>query len=240
MEFFYRNVPSEQYVTNNGLSYAFKAYNEAAPFTICSLFAKCSDQLGRYGHLKKKETKLIGAYRSRVSNLDKSELNLKTVRGRKSFSIFKQAQSMAKIVKAFSNEEADDDNEAMSHVMKKILSKRGEKMISQGDEKSEEDIDGLEEETAVKCYFERLLKQIFQDNPLTSEECDQVESLQRDAKVASVATVVKTVAEALNFLDPKNLMGAIVTSMNATYSPEPTTIESARRFFLTAPETQDT
>jgi len=44
--------------------------------------------------------------------------------------------------------------------------------------------------------------------------------------------VVKTIAEAVSFLDPRSLMGAIVASMNATYNPQPLSISSAKTFFL--------
>jgi len=231
MDFMLRNSSAGDHILKNELSFVLKAYNDAAPYTLCHAFARCSNQLGRHGLLKKKETKLIGTYRNRVCNLKNSELELKTRKGKKRFNKFKVAQSMLQIAAAFDNNEAGDYE---TNVLLKHLSRKGDKPDAINEQ---EDVDGMEEEANVNCYFEILLKNIFEQNPLTDEEYTQIENLGTDAKVAATVQVVKTIAEAVYFLDPMNLMGAIVTSMNATYNPQPLRISSAKTFFL--PDTRE-
>jgi len=158
MDFMFRNAPAtSSHFLKNEISHVFKAYNDAAPHTLCLAFSRCADQLGRHGELKKKETKLIGTYRSRVCNLKHSTLKLTTRKGKKRFQKFLVAQSMDQIAKAFIKSKEEDRERHLLKLMK------GDKcdVINE-----DEDIEGMEEECTVNCYFENLLQTIFKEKTL--------------------------------------------------------------------------
>ncbi|KAL5477241.1 hypothetical protein EMCRGX_G024008, partial [Ephydatia muelleri] len=163
-----------------------------------------------HGELKELETAIMGTYRQRVCdlNLQSEDVNPKTSAGKQLLSKFLRAQTMQDLAMALS---ATKDEKWMAICMKLGLPEMEEFTV--GDEL-----------TAIVLFFEKLLRSIFQEVD-TSSGLSRINELSKDATLDAAVGLVRAVANAVQIIDGKMIMGSIVSTLNSLYHQTEATLE---------------
>eukprot|EP00731_Ephydatia_muelleri_P022661 Em0015g244a len=180
-----------------------------------SPFGSIGSEIGKHGELKELETAIMGTYRQRVCdlNLQTEDVNPKTSAGKQLLSKFLRAQTMQDLAMALS---ATKDEKWMAIHMKLRLPEMEEFTV--GDEL-----------TAIVLFFEKLLRSIFQEAD-TSSGLSRINELSKDATLDAAVGLVRAVANAVQIIDGKMIMGSIASTLNSLYHQTEATLESVKPY----------
>eukprot|EP00731_Ephydatia_muelleri_P022665 Em0015g248a len=198
--------------------HVFRKFKCASPYDVCSAFGSIGSEIGKHGELKELETAIMGTYRQRVCdlNLQSEDVNPKTSAGKQLLSKFLRAQTMQDLAMALS---ATKDEKWMAIRMKLGLPEMEEfTPISVGDE-----ID------SIVLFFEKLLRSIFQEVD-TSSGLSRINELSKDATLDVAVGLVRAVANAVQIIDGKMIMGSIASTLNSLYHQTEATLESVKPY----------
>ncbi|KAL5477236.1 hypothetical protein EMCRGX_G024001 [Ephydatia muelleri] len=177
-----------------------------------------SSEIGKHGELKELETAIMGTYRQRVCdlNLQSEDVTPKTSAGKQLLSKFLRAQTMQDLAMALS---ATKDEKWMAIRMKLRLPEMEEfTPKSVGDEMD-----------SIVLFFEKLLRSIFQEVD-TSSGLSRINELSKDATLDAAVGLVRAVANAVQIIDGKMIMGSIVSTLNSLYHQTEATLESVKPY----------
>ena len=178
--------------------HVFRQFKCASPYDVCSAFGSIGSEIGKHGELKELETAIVGTYRQRVCdlNLQSEDVNPKTSAGKQLLSKFLRAQTMQDLAMALS---ATKDEKWMAIRMKLGLPEMEEfTPKSVGDEMD-----------SIVLFFEKLLRSIFQEVD-TSSGLSRINELSKDATLDAAVGLVRSVANAVQIIDGKMIMGSIL------------------------------
>ena len=195
--------------------HVFRQFKCASPYDVCSAFGSIGSEIGKHGELKELETAIMGTYRQRVCdlNLQTEDVNPKTSAGKQLLSKFLRAQTMQDLAMALS---ATKDEKWMAIRMKLRLPDMEEFTV--GDEL-----------TAIVLFFEKLLRSIFQEVD-TSSGLSRINELSKDATLDATVGLVRAVANAVQIIDGKMIMGSIASTLNSLYHQTEATLESVKPY----------
>ena len=198
--------------------HVFRQFKCASPYDVCSAFGSIGSEIGKHGELKELETAIMGIYRQRVCdlNLQSEDVNPTTSAGKRLLSKFLRAQTMQDLAMALS---ATKDEKWMAIRMKLGLPEMEEfTPKSVGDEMD-----------SIVLFFEKLLRSIFQEAD-TSSGLSRINELSKDATLDATVGLVRSVANAVQIIDGKMIMGSIASTLNSLYHQTEATLESVKPY----------
>ena len=86
---------------------------------------------------------------------------------------------------------------------------------------------------SIVLFFEKLLRSIFQEVD-TSSGLSRINELSKDATLDATVGLVRAVANAVQIIDGKMIMGSIVSTLNSLYHQTEATLETVKPYLAIA------
>jgi len=215
---------------------------------LCDAFSQIQACVGNHSELKKVLMMFTKAYHQRMRNLNIGDLNLKYERSKLLFAAFQGADDVTAIVEAFDSGKKrtttngrDPEEEHLMMVRRHIMmAESGRRKGDDSEKKTRLDEDSAEcalEVNKVRQHFEAIVEKEFALlNAAIQASQKDISALSNEIKFNRNLNLIRAATEGLIYLSGSQIVGSVISVVNAVSRPSAPTRENLLRFVEEEPD----